>query len=265
METAPSVRAWSPEVTGVAEVLHAHFPNHAYPSHTHDTWTVLLVDSGTVLYELGRNEHATRRRSVTLLPPHVPHDGRGATPDGFRKRVVYLEEQTLDVGRVGRAVDQPVCVDRELLREVQLLHEALRHPGDELEAAGCLALVVELLGRHLGGDESPAVPLADTALAARLRELLDAHVVSGITLADAAGVLDAHPAALVRAFRRELGISPHRYLTGRRIDSARRLLLAGQAPADVAAEVGFHDQSHLTRHFKRVLGVTPGAFSRASA
>jgi len=263
METAPIVRAWRPAVTGVAEVLHAHFPRHAYPSHTHDTWTVLVVDSGTVVYDLGRTEHATQQRSVTLLPPHVPHDGRGATPDGFRKRVVYLDAETLDVRRVGRAVDQPVCLDPELLREVHLLHEALRHPGDELEAAGSLALVVEHLARHLGGDGSPGGTGVDTALAARLRELLDAHVVPGISLAASASELDAHPATLVRAFRRELGISPHRYLTGRRIDAARRLLLAGQAPADVAAEVGFHDQSHLTRHFKRVLGVTPGSFAVA--
>ena len=44
----PRLRAWRPEVPGVAEVLHAYFPDHAYPLHTHDTWTLLIVDTGAV-------------------------------------------------------------------------------------------------------------------------------------------------------------------------------------------------------------------------
>ncbi|WP_193612829.1 helix-turn-helix transcriptional regulator [Nocardioides lijunqiniae] len=264
MPGTTDVRAWRPSVPGVAEVLHAHFPHHAYPSHTHDTWTVLLVDSGTVLYDLGGRAHATRRESVTLLPPHVPHDGRGATVDGFRKRVVYLEAGTLDVAGTGRSVDEPTSDDPGLVRQVRSLHHALRHPGDELEAASQLALVVESLSCRLRG-----VPAAgsrrDAALARRLRDLLDASVVEGLTLADAAAELGASEAHLVRTFRRELGISPHRYLTGRRVDAARRLLLDGMPPAQVAAEVGFHDQSHLTRHFKHVLGVPPGRYAARSA
>src|SRR3954452_18920777 len=97
MEPQPSVRAWSPAVPGVAEVLHAYFPKHAYPLHTHDTWTLLLVDSGVVAFDLDRRQHATRRSAVTLLPPHVPHDGRSATSAGFRKRVVYLDAEMIDV------------------------------------------------------------------------------------------------------------------------------------------------------------------------
>ena len=57
-------------------MLHAYFPDHAYPKHTHDTWTLLVVDSGTVCFDLERSQHATERSRVTLLPPHVAHDGR---------------------------------------------------------------------------------------------------------------------------------------------------------------------------------------------
>ncbi|MCD4532800.1 AraC family transcriptional regulator [Nocardioides sp. cx-169] len=272
MERGPWIRAWRPPVPGVAEVLHAHFPHHAYPSHTHDTWTLLLVDTGTVVYDLGGHEHATRRASVTLLPPHVPHDGRGATEEGFRKRVIYLEADVLDPRRSGRAVDDPTSGDPALLRRVRALHDALGRPGDELEAASDLALVVERLDAHLrgapvaeAGRDAVRDPVSDAGLAARLRELLDSHLVDGISLAEAAAELEASPVRLVRTFRRELGISPHRYLTGRRVDAARRLLLDGVPAARVAAEVGFHDQSHLTRHFKRVLGVPPGRYAARSA
>jgi AraC-like DNA-binding protein len=70
------------------------------------------------------------------------------------------------------------------------------------------------------------------------------------------------PFALLRAFRGETGLPPHAYLNQLRVRLARRLLDRGVAPAEVAAEVGFADQAHLTRHFKRVMGVPPGAYQR---
>ena len=76
--------------------------------------------------------------------------------------------------------------------------------------------------------------------------------------------LGTHPSHLVRVFRREYGLPPHRYVVGRRLDRARPLLLAGMPIADVAAATGFHDQSHLTRHFRALLGTTPGAFRSAA-
>ncbi|HEX5946003.1 MAG TPA: AraC family ligand binding domain-containing protein, partial [Acidimicrobiales bacterium] len=83
------VDAWNPHIPGVREVFHARFVEHTYPLHTHDAWTVLLVDEGTVRYALDRHEHGTLTRSITVLPPHVAHDGRPVTPSGFRKRVLY--------------------------------------------------------------------------------------------------------------------------------------------------------------------------------
>lgn len=263
MRTTPTVRAWRPPVAGVAEVLHAHFPDHAYPSHTHDTWTLLVVDDGTVAFDLDRHQLATVRRQVTLLPPHVAHDGRAATERGFRKRVVYLEEAVLDADRVGAAVDHPGWADPALAVAVDGLHEALRHPGDAFEAESRLALVTARLGRHLARRTPEVAAVRDRRVAHAVRDHLDARVVEGLTLAEAAAAAYASPTHVVRAFTREFGLPPHRYQTGRRLDLARRLLLAGERPADVAVAVGFHDQAHLTRHFRRLLGVTPGAFARS--
>jgi AraC-like DNA-binding protein len=75
-------------------------------------------------------------------------------------------------------------------------------------------------------------------------------------------VLGAHPSHLVRVFGREFGMPPHRYLTGRRVDLARHLLLDGRRPAEVATAAGFYDQAHLTRHFRRLLGTSPARFVR---
>jgi AraC-like DNA-binding protein len=248
-------------VPGIEEVFHAHYVDHVYPSHTHDVWTLLIVDDGAIRFDLDRREHGVLRPSTTLLPPHVPHDGRPATAHGFRKRVLYLDTSVLDAELAGAAVDNPCVPDRELRNRIHQLHRALVHPEDAFEADSHLVLILDRLRLHLRQHASPNAGKPSPGLAGQLRELLDARTSERFTLREAAEVLHAHPTHLVRAFTRTYGIPPHQYLTGRRIELARQLLLAGQRPADVATTAGFHDQSHLSRHFKRHLGISPARFS----
>ncbi|MER7189080.1 AraC family transcriptional regulator [Streptomyces flaveolus] len=254
------VSAWRPRVPGVVEVFHAHYTEYSYPMHVHDAWTLLIVDDGAVRYDLDRHEHGTPHDTVSLLPPHVPHNGSPATPDGFRKRVLYLDASRLGEELIGRAVDAPDLRDPVLRRRVGQVHAALARPGDELEAESRLTLIGERLHAHLRPRGGPGPARPDPVLARRLRELLDERVVEGVGLEEAGGLVSAHPAHLVRAFSTAYGIAPHQYLMSRRVDLARRLLLAGRAPADVAGATGFYDQAHLTRHFKRLVGVTPGRY-----
>ena len=60
---------------GISEVLHAEFHEHAYPPHTHDTWTVFVVDDGQISYDLDRQHRGAGRSTVGVLPPQVVHDG----------------------------------------------------------------------------------------------------------------------------------------------------------------------------------------------
>ncbi|MEV3992070.1 AraC family transcriptional regulator [Streptomyces sp. NPDC049837] len=264
MVARQEVSAWRPRVAGVVEVFHAHFTEHAYPMHVHDSWTLLVVDDGAVRYDLNRREHGTPLDTVSLLPPQVPHNGSPATSRGFRKRVLYLDLTQLGESFIGPAVDGPDLVDPVLRRRVGQLHTALAHPGDELEAESRLALIRERLRGHLRPRLVACPPKADRGVAHRLRELLDDRLHQGVTLEEAARVVHAHPTHLVRAFGAAFGIAPHQYLMARRVDRARRLLLDGRAPAEVAAAAGFYDQSHLARHFKRLVGTAPGRYARTA-
>ncbi|MFC5636198.1 helix-turn-helix transcriptional regulator [Streptomyces bullii] len=256
-----NVSAWRPRVPGVVEVFHARFTRYAYPMHVHEAWTLLIVDDGAVRYDLDRHEHGTPLDTVSLLPPHVPHNGSAATPDGFRKRVLYLDGTHLPDDLIGAAVDGPDLRDPLLRRRVGQVHAALVRPGDELEAESRLAFVGERLRAHLRPRAQAPAPRRDPVLARRLRELLDERVVEGLSLEEATGLLHAHPAHLVRAFSGAYGIAPHQYLMSRRVGRARRLLLDGLPPGEVASATGFFDQSHLTRHFRRLVGVPPGRYA----
>ncbi|GAA3491550.1 AraC family transcriptional regulator [Streptomyces cremeus] len=259
------MKAWQPRVPGVVEVFHAHFTEHAYPMHVHDSWTLLIVDDGAVRYDLDRFRRGTPGDTVSLLPPHVPHNGSPATAHGFRKRVLYLDSTQLDDSLIGAAVDGPDLTDPRLRARVGQLHAALAHPGDSFEAESRLALVRERLHFHLRPRLLHFGPVPGRRVARDLRELLDARLHQGVILDEAAGLVHAHPTHLIRAFSSAYGIAPHQYLVSRRVDHARRLLLDGRPPGEVATAVGFYDQSHLTRHFKRLVGTTPGRYAKGPA
>jgi AraC-like DNA-binding protein len=263
-DVAAEVVAWRPPVPGLTEVLHARFTDHVYPPHTHDAWTLLLVDDGAVRYDLDRHGHGASPSAVTLLPPGVPHDGRSQFPGGFRKRVLYLEPSTVGEQRIGRAVDRPDVADPVLRDRVSRLHAALAPHRQQLEAQSRLAFVLERLRQHLDRTVVAVPIVRDDPLADRLRDLLDTRLTEGVSLEATAAAWAVHPTHLVRAFTRRHGLPPHRYLTGRRVDRARRLLLDGRPPAEVATAVGFYDQAHLTRHLRRMLATTPAAYARSA-
>lgn len=239
--------------------------SHVYPMHTHESWTLLIVDDGMVRYDLHRHEYGALDQAVTLLPPHVPHNGRAATSAGFGKRVLYLDLSQLPARLIGPAVDQPLVTDPLLRLRIHQLHRALDQPGEEFEAENRLAFIAERLRIHLSPHVDAGVPRPAASVAHDLRDLIGARFREKVTLREASDALHAHPSHLVRMFSREFGISPHQYLTSRRVELARRLLLDGVPPSLAAAEAGFYDQSHLSRHFTHALGVAPSRYARSGS
>jgi AraC-like DNA-binding protein len=218
------VEAWAPRVPGIREVFHAHLVDYAYPPHCHETWAVLIVDSGAIRYDLD--------------PAFLPADLTGA------------------------AVDHTNISDPPLRTALSQLHDRLLHDAEDLDAGARLALIAERITGHLTRAPYPA-PAPEPGVAGQLRQLLDEHITGQISLAQAAATLDRTIPHLVRSFTRQFGLSPYAYVTGRRIDAARRLLLQGAAPAYAATAVGFYDQAHLTRHFKRHTATTPAGYARS--
>jgi AraC-like DNA-binding protein len=261
--TAPEIRAWKPAVAGIREVFHARFTDHAYPPHVHDVWTLFIVDDGAIRYDLHGTARGADPPLASILPPYVVHDGRPAGNRGFRKRVLYLETSLLGEELAGPAVDRPELPDRALRDRVAALHDALGCAGDALEAETRLAFVAERIAARLGRPAAPPPPDPRADLAGQLRAFLDGHLFEGVTIAAAAGSIGASPTQLARAFSATFGIAPHAYVLGRRLEAARDRILRGQDLADVAAEVGFCDQAHLSRRFARHLGTTPGRFRRS--
>jgi len=149
-------------------------------------------------------------------------------------------------------------------RPLATLH---RHLLDEasvsaLEEATCEALhaLIDTMGAPSGTGLGRCNPHVS-----RARALLDERFTETIDLEALAAHAQLDKFRLCRAFREQVGMPPHAYVTHRRIARAQVLLARGMPQAEVAASVGFYDQSLLHRHFKRILRMTPGAFARAAA
>jgi len=99
----------------------------------------------------------------------------------------------------------------------------------------------------------------------RAVEYIRARLAHSITLADLAAHAGLDKFHLCRAFRAQIGMPPHAYLTHLRIARAKALLLAGTRASDIAPLVGLYDQAQLTRHFRRLVGTTPARYAKSAS
>jgi AraC-like DNA-binding protein len=270
--TGEIARYWQHAGVPGVDLLRARFVTHRYSRHAHETYTFALIEAGTEVFEYGSSLLRAERGAVALLNPEVVHTGQAETAAGWAYRVLYPAADVVsgvaaDLGwRPGTpSFPQTVVYDPGSARLLRAAHIAAEH-GDRLASSSLLrASLAGLLRAHAGPGRLAAAPRRRAGSPAAVREardLLTGRLADPPSLDDLALAAGMSPFTLVRAFRTETGLPPHAYLNQVRVRLARRLLDEGMAPAEVAAEVGFADQAHLTRHFKRVVGVPPGAYQR---
>jgi AraC-like DNA-binding protein len=243
------------------DLLHARMLTD-YAPHLHEPFSIGACTEGTEAISYRGAVHYSSPGSVVILEPDEPHTGGPASPAGFVYRAMYPSAALLADGadRPPRFA-QPVVTDPGLAAELLRVHALLIRPAEPLEAQSRLAAVLgELVRRH----SSPAAPLAVVrgggATARRVMSALADQLASPPGLAELAAQAGLSRYQLLRSFRAEVGMPPYAWLAQYRVGRARALLDRGHSPAQAALLTGFADQAHLTRWFRRVVGVTPGAY-----
>jgi AraC-like DNA-binding protein len=253
-------------------VLHARFREHRFVRHSHDYFVIGYVETGVQAYSYRGARHFTAAGQVFLVNPGEVHTGEAATPCGYVYRTVYprpalVEQVAEDVTGRRRLpfFKEAVIRDRVVGRQLKAFHREIATGGSRLATE---SLLVEALGRLIVryADKPTAYANASRERSAvrRVREYIDANFAGNPSLSTLAGIAGLSRFHLARVFENEAGIPPHTYLEMVRTERARRLLDAGGSLVEVALAVGYADQSHLTHRFKRVLGITPGQYVRAS-
>lgn len=259
---------------GGLELLSARFIEHSFDPHVHDSYAIAVLEEGAERYRYRGAEHVAAAGSFALLNPDEVHTGSRASEQGWRYRVYYprpeqfqdlLGELELPHGSAPM-FDGSVHGDVDLVAALGQLHRLLECPAASTLQRQTLwrEVMLQLLQRHA------RVPLVrpvghEPGVVARAKELLAAGLAEPPSLEQLAAEVNLSPFHFSRVFRRATGLPPHAWLKQRRLEQARALLRSGCAPLQVALQLGFSDQSHLSRQFKQSYGVSPGEYRRACA
>jgi AraC-like DNA-binding protein len=232
-----------------------------------------LVDGAPMASVRGRERRLVGPGELVAWDPSAAHAGTAVDgPWTSRLIVVAAADVAAIAGDAESAVPadlaipRPVLADPGLAAAFRRLHRAFEGPVPRLARD-------ELLGGWLRAvldrtaDRRPAPPLTardDRALRLAV-DYLAANVDRNVGLDELAAVAGIGKFRLVRLFRARVGQPPHSVALAHRIHRARRLLERGEPIAGIAAATGFADQSHLHRHFRRSLGLSPGEYRRRFA
>jgi AraC-like DNA-binding protein/mannose-6-phosphate isomerase-like protein (cupin superfamily) len=272
---------------GRVEVFRTLYRAMTFPRHSHDSYTLGVVLRGVGSIWCGGASHAPRRGDIVLIPPGEVHTGglgprsdvlsyfaahvpaplfeRCAEAEGIAADALEFRAPVVRDERVARPL---LALNRLLLSEHGTLASLVtRSPGETMAGVTpqeALVLAIATVVRHHGGRRSNGAMHTDSAIVRVAKEVIhsryaDSDMTSLDSLAATVGVTSFH---LVRTFTRSIGMSPHQYLLQVRVERARALLASGAPPSLAAARVGFADQSHLSAHFKRYVGTTPGHYQR---
>jgi AraC-like DNA-binding protein len=228
-----------------------------------------VVQRGAARFEVDSTRQRADAGELFVLEPEAVHTGMAAVPEGWAYKVLYLEPGVLQEwsdghGPAPRAARWVVFRDPSLRAALLRAHASLavEPPGLEVEEA-VLEAIAGLTPHLRGASAGARREHGEHAPVRRARRYLQERWDQPVSLAELAGIAGLSRFELLRRFRQQNGLTPHAFQRDVRIDRARALLGDGVRPAAVAAACGFADQPHLSRVFKRMVGVTPGAYARA--
>lgn len=243
--------------------IEARFHGKAYAMHRHDTYAVGSTLAGVQSFNYRHSRRDSLPGNTMVLHPDEAHDGQAGTDEGFQYRMIYIEPALFQAVLQGRAlpfIEGGVTTDSRLAAATQNL---LQHVDDTIEPLEHSEAIAELALAMEAVAGTPARPLKGDFLAARrAHDYLHTHRAQVVTLGDLEAATGRDRWSLSHDFRMFYGTSPYRFQTMRRLDTVRQLLLHGTSLADSAATAGFADQSHMTRHFTKTFGLTPGRWLR---
>jgi AraC-like DNA-binding protein len=264
----PALRRWRALAFPLIELVHGRNVTQEYPRHWHEELYLSATLCGTSVLDCQAASLPTPCGTLALVAPGEVHANRKVACDfrclfldcqALRNAVEqYVEHRLPDLAFRSGVIDDPRGV-ASFLRAHRSLEKGRSEAGrDDL----VLPFLHELAVRHSTARIPPSRAVAEDLAVRRTKEFLDERYAECIPLRQLARLTGLSAYHLNRSFRRRIGIPPHEYQLQVRILKSKSLLRLGRSISETAFLVGFADQSHFTRHFKRFVGVTPGRFLR---
>jgi AraC-like DNA-binding protein len=263
-DTSPHewVKHWY--LPGWSELLFvtAHFTRHAFPNHSHDEFMIEAVETGVEKFRHRGVTHYASRGQLVVINPDEVHDATSGGDEVWQYRAVYpsvgllnklSREAELTISDLG--FQHALLSDTTLLDTFQRAHRVAETTADRLEQE---SVIVEFLTDVLArlATKQPIYRREHKAVQ-QIKDYLEDYTTQSVSLDKLKSVTGLSSYHLLKVFKQHTGLSPHQYQTQLRIRLAHQKVLAGAASKDLAIEVGFFDQSHFIKVFRRYYGTTP--------
>ncbi|TDN69006.1 AraC family transcriptional regulator [Paraburkholderia sp. BL10I2N1] len=269
-----SARYWRTPLLPGADMLTAEYHDHEFTPHWHDAYAIPVIEAGAETYRYRGANYVAEAGSVPIINPGELHTGSRAVDAGWRYRVMYapvdfIHELANDLAGRPQPLpwfDPEVIRDADLAQRLRQAHRLLEAGDDPLAAETAMldALSTLLVRYGRTRPETPRVAAHDPRVAT-MQAQLTSDLAAPLQLADLASTVGLSPFHAARLFTQATGLPPHAWRNQIRLQRALGPLRAGASVTEVAAASGFTDQSHFTRHFRRMFGVPPGRWQAASA
>ncbi len=251
------------------ELVSACYHSRTFPTHVHEEYVIGAMTSGAETLAIRGGTHIAGRGDLILIEPGEAHSNRAFGSATFAYAVMYIPERLMKQALRDLTGIDEVSLPRfraptphlaAFRRHLVRTHAMLSASPEALEQqSGFLMFLSRLLESQQFCFAPPAAGREHCKVSVA-RNYIDAHFRDNISLGEIAAVAGLSPFHLLRSFRSQVGLPPATYQIQLRITEAKRLLRTGQCIAGTAAELGFVDQSHLTRHFQRIVGTSPGKY-----
>ena len=241
--------------------------DRTFPRHTHDEFGFgYLVDGGQKSWS-GRGLVEAEAGDIITVNPGELHDGIGRKGAARHWRMLFLTP-----GAVETFADRPAS-SVELQRPVVRDPQKLALVAQAISAVCCdepdperIEELLLLAIRSIADTAQPALEVqARPKEVAAVLDRIEADFALKLTLSDFAAATGMSRYQILRMFAKEVGTTPHAYLTQHRVKKARGYLRDGLPLAEAAIASGFSDQSHMTRAFVRQFGISPGRYRAAGS
>jgi AraC-like DNA-binding protein len=269
---ATATKVWhAPDVLD-AMMLKGEFIAHRYPPHAHDTHSLVLITSGSVVVNIAGQVDTLRRGDLVPLDADTVHSAHAGESGRWKMRVASFQPKDLaayteSIGLPMRSrFDVPATIvrDASLAQSVYGVSWCSEVNDDPFKRSETLAFAIgHMLSVHAAQRATLPSPRIESRIIRSVKEQLQSDLGGKFTLASLAADHALTPFVLLRAFIRSAGLSPHAYQQQARIRFAQKRLKQGAAIALIAREAGYADQAHFTRVFKQYTGVTPKSFQIA--
>jgi AraC-like DNA-binding protein len=264
------VRMWRIPELPQLDLLRATYVHQSFARHSHEGFAVGIIESGALGFFYRGENIVAAKGAINLANPDECHTGHGAHEEGWTYRMFYMHASEVHKAArqiAGRNVGMPffqsgAIWDDALAAIIRQVHISLEEPKNPLieKESLYLLMLTHLIRRH--ADSPPQLSRIgnERSVAQRARDYMEAHCSEDLSIHQLASIARMSPYHFIRVFYKEMGLPPHGYLLQARVKKAKTLLTQGLPIAAAALESGFTDQSHLTRNYKRIFGITPGQF-----